>query len=88
VRYHARPDDANLRRCRIAQVRPQQHEIQRKKKLRKSLPKAAPRRPRGRESSESASTDSRNRLTISPRKPLDKVRDVVIAASIHHPGDR
>jgi hypothetical protein len=31
------------------------------------------------------STDSQNRLSISLRKPLDKVADMVSAASIHVP---
>jgi hypothetical protein len=56
-----------------------------KKKLRKSLAEASPRRSRERESRESMPTDSQNGLSISLRKPLDKVADVVAAPPIHVP---
>jgi hypothetical protein len=56
-----------------------------KKKLRKSPAEASWRRSREQESRESVPTDSQNRLSISLRKPLDKVADMVFAAPIHVP---
>jgi hypothetical protein len=54
-----------------------------KKKLRKSLAETPPRRSRERESRESVPTDSQNRRSISLRKPLDKVADMILTEPIH-----
>jgi hypothetical protein len=53
-----------------------------KKKLRKSLAETPSRRSRERESRESVSTDSQNRLSISLRKSLDKVADMILTEPI------
>jgi hypothetical protein len=80
---HAQPLDSIRGGTCIVQNRCWEHRIGSQKKVARIFPEASLWRPRERESSESASTDSQNRLSMSLRKPLDKASDIVIAASIH-----
>jgi hypothetical protein len=80
---HARPLDSIRGGTSIVQNRRSEHRIGRQKKVAQIFPEASLWRSRERESSESASTDSQNRLPMSLRKPLDKASDIAIAASIH-----
>src|SRR5215831_16394861 len=83
VRSHAPPRDSIRVGACIAQNRLWEDQIRAQKKFAYISSGASLSRLRRHESSESASTDSQTRRSMSLRNPLDKAPDQVIAASIH-----